>query len=686
MRLHLDFETRSECDLKRSGLYKYMAHPSTRALMLGWALDDNTIELWTPQSGALPSELKEALEDPEVTKHAYNAPFERLGTRHLLGVEVPIEQWRCTMVESYYLGFAGSLNQVLEAVGLEKKDARGGRLINLFSSPAPKNHKVEWYDHTNRPEEWEEFCGYCKQDVRVERLLWHWLQKFPKMLDWDYRQYALDQKINERGCPVDVALAESALDLWYRETKLLRDDLVLVTGLNKPTRGPFLEWLTQQGVNANGTTKDELEALRKTELPPEVIEALDLWGQKEAKAPTKYAAIVHAAGEGDRARGMFQYKGASRTDRVGGRLIQLQNLKRPVAKSLDEIPPIIDAIMTGDPLNLRGRYPGVSVSEMLGGAVRHAVSAKPGHRLVVADLSSIESVVLGWLTNCKLVNSTFQEGKDSYKVFASAFFGVEYDNVDKGMRTFSKPPVLGCGYMLGWRGLIAYAEGYGVDLNESDSKRAVTTFRSMYPEIPEFWRWINEALASVTNTWVAVSGYRLEISRDDEFLRIKLPSGRFLSYHKPEIQEVVAPWNEITLTSKAGTATLQEFYDLGWTDEALVKAGYIEPLKMVDNFTYMGTHMRTTKWCRISSHAGGTTENIVQSIASDILWRAISLVEKYKLPVVLHVHDEIGVEVPDWLSTMALKQLIDCLTTKPVWAKDLWLGAEGYITKRFTKV
>ena len=131
-RLHLDYETASEADLKKTGAYKYAEHPSTRVLMLGWAVGDEQIELWQPHLTPMPPRLRAFLLDPNTRKHAYNAAFERLITKHCLGIDIPPEQWCCTMVESFYLGFAGKLTQVLTAIGLEDKDKKGYSLINTF--------------------------------------------------------------------------------------------------------------------------------------------------------------------------------------------------------------------------------------------------------------------------------------------------------------------------------------------------------------------------------------------------------------------------------------------------------------------------------------------------------------------------------------------------------------------------
>lgn len=655
-RLHLDYETASELNIKTCGAYKYAEHHTTRPLMLGWAFDDEPVQLWEPHIDPIPNDVRDGLRDPGVTKHAYNAAFERLITRNCLKIEVPPEQWRCTMVESYYLGFAGKMDQVLKAIGLETKDDRGNRLINMFSTPAPKNHKATWYNWENKPMEWAEFCQYCKQDVHVERRLWHWLQQFPTILDWDYRQWFTDQRINDRGVPMDVDMASSAISIWDQEKLNLTDLMKDMTGLSKVTREPFMGWIEQNtGVKLESTRKDYIESLlHKGELPPEAEPYIRLWAQKEGKATSKYNAVVNGTCDDGRARGMFQYKGASRTDRVGGRLIQLQNLKRPLyGDSPEKIDNVVNAIKCNDPKLLSILYP-ESVSEILGGSIRHVIHASQGHTFAVCDLTSIESVILGWVAMCPAIDDTFRQGKDSYRMFASKYYRIPYDEVTKAQRSFSKPPVLGCGFMLGWKGLIAYAEGYGVDMTQDQAKTAVDTFREMYPEIPKFWQWVSEAVKYTAQTGVSCDGYRLRIERDNDFLRIWLPSGRALSYFKPEVRRQEAPWS---------------------TAE---KPAYI------DNFTYMGMNDKN-QWVRISAHAGGLTENIVQSLAGDILWNGIMNSTSAGLSVVLHVHDEIAVEVEDAQAEQTLATLQQCMVDRPHWCRDMWLGADGFLTKRYTK-
>lgn len=686
-RLHLDYETASEVNLRTAGAYKYAADPSTRILMLGWAVDDGPVELWEPHIDPTPpQQLVNLMKNPAVKKHAYNAAFERLITRHCMGIEVPYPEWRCTMVQAFYLGFAGKLDQVLKAIGLEPKDARGGRLINLFCSPAPKNHREVWYDHTNRPAEWSDFRGYCLQDVNVERELHKWMSQFPAINQWDWDQWCLDQKINDRGVPMDMEMARCAINIWESEKASLTEDLIDLTGLPKVTRDPFKNWLSQaMGADIESTRKDLLEGLvRKEDTPPHVVDALTLWMQKEGKATSKYTAVLNGTGDGDRARGMFQYKGASRTDRVGGRLIQLQNLKRPIeGGSPLAIENVVSAIKTKNPGMLHMMYRH-SVSDILGGSIRHVISAPEGKMFAVCDLTSIESVILGWVSMCPSIDSTFREGKDSYRMFASKYYSIPYDEVTKAQRSFSKPPVLGCGFMLGWKGLIAYSEGYGVEMSEEQAKTAVNTFRDMYPEIPAFWDWIYKAVKYVTLTGTSLTGYRMTIERDADMLRIWLPSGRALSYYKPEVQNRIAPWAEVGLTEKAGTSTLSMLRASGMSDTQLIDAGYVTASKVIDNFTYMGMNDKN-QWVRISAHAGGITENIVQSLAGDVLWSGLTNADNAGLDVILHVHDEIAVEVDTVHGPEALATLEQCMTKLPHWCPDMWLGADGFLTRRYTK-
>ena len=174
--LHLDYETYSEVDIRKTTTSVYTAAPSTEILMLGWAYNDNAPQLWEPRLGGPPPDLVQGLHNPSVDCAAFNAPFEEGITRHKMGIDIHRDRWQDTQIKALAQGFPAKLDDVLKAIGLERKDAEGSKLISLFCSPAPKNHKASRYDWNNRPAEWARFGGYCLQDVIVERNLDHWLE------------------------------------------------------------------------------------------------------------------------------------------------------------------------------------------------------------------------------------------------------------------------------------------------------------------------------------------------------------------------------------------------------------------------------------------------------------------------------------------------------------------------------
>lgn len=60
MKIFLDFETFSECDLKKEGAYKYAKHPSTELLCLAYSIDGGQVQLWVPGEDD-PTDLFEAI-------------------------------------------------------------------------------------------------------------------------------------------------------------------------------------------------------------------------------------------------------------------------------------------------------------------------------------------------------------------------------------------------------------------------------------------------------------------------------------------------------------------------------------------------------------------------------------------------------------------------------------------------
>ena len=242
--LHGDFETRSEVELRGDesvGLYNYAIHPTTRALMFAWAINDGPISLWEILQGQpIPKELKEALEDPAVMLAAWNSPFERHIFKYVLKRAIPISRWAVDpQASARYLSLPDDLETAGFALGLPKelqKDEKGEQLIKVFSKltiprkvRAKKGVVLEqpasyFRDFNSDPLLWDDFGQYCIQDVAAEREIARRLAAFKvyPLPEREQKIWKLDQKINDFGMPTDREFREEGFFNWYDGVRLRR--------------------------------------------------------------------------------------------------------------------------------------------------------------------------------------------------------------------------------------------------------------------------------------------------------------------------------------------------------------------------------------------------------------------------------------------------------------------------------
>ena len=656
-RLHIDYETASKSDIKKVGSYNYVRHPSTRALMLGWEIGPYG-GLWDiHHDQPMPKVLREATEDPSVERWAFNAAFEAGVDRHVMRLDIPIERYRCSMVLGYSMGLGGSIDyppgtttnsKVKVARGLAGfllemgapqefwKDTSGSDLITLFS--------VKGADPDAHADRWEKFCEYCIQDVGAERWLTEALLQYAPMREVDWQDWAIDQKINNRGVPIDLRLVDMALSVADQEKERLREVLAEATKLKNPNSNPqMLGYLQKQGVEiANLRAETVQQAI--VDYPAEAP-VMRMYQQLNKRSVSKWEAYKACAPDG-RMRGAHQFRGASRTGRDAHRLVQLGNLPR----GGDDGPLVAEMLLQWGWSGL-GWSKQKSVMDGLSRTLRSAATASDGHTLAVSDLASIESRVVGWLSSDEEMQSIFASGKDTYKVFATWYYNIPYEAVTKAQRGFCKPPVLACAYMLSGQGLVAYAKTNGVTLELHEAERMVAVFRARFFRVREMWEWLDNAAKHVIRTREALTGYRVTLRMEGDFLTVQLPSGRKLYYRHPKVEMLPAPWDRS---------------------------------RKIENVTYMGHNQHTkNKWLRISTHPGKWVEQITQATAADIFWHGIRAYGHEG--VVLRVHDELVVEVPEYTAQEELESLEECMALVPSWGEGLYLGAEGFLTKRYRK-
>ena len=667
-KLSLDLETASDVDLLKFGLDNYSRNG--RILMCAYAYDDAPVKLWESHKGRMPADLREGLRDPTILKHAFNAQFERVMLSRCLGIDVPIEQWRDTMVQALYLSLPGKLSEAGPIVGIDEdkqKLSDGRRLIRKFCMPRKptKDKPWTWANWETDPEDWDLFGRYCMNDVEAERAIAKKLAAFP-VPDSEWELWFFDQRVNDRGMPVDVRLVDNAIKMVEFEKKRLVHQLKRMTGLRNPmSTTQFQEWASERGYPFGNIRKASVQrALNDYDLSPELRKALDVRSWANKKSVEKYHAIKNMTGPDNRLRYQFQFYGAQRTGRWAGRGVQLQNLARPlknVEKKLDEATEMIRA----------GDYDGIGLKfgnpmGVLSSCIRSAFRAPEGRKFVVADLNAIENRVLGWMTNCDKMLEVFRKGLCPYLSFGVYLFNQSYESLEheykvlgnSQKRTDSKPGVLGGGYGLSGgdyakdkngdlikTGLWGYGEALGVKLTKEQAHKAVAVFRQTYTEVVRAWYEMETAAMETIRTRRPHRAGLVEFDIKAPCLRMRLPSGRYLHYIRPKIE---------TKTFKGRDGPYER-----------------------QVITYEGVDQKTKKWGRVGTHGAKLIENEDQAISRDVLATGLLRAERAGFDVVGHVHDEgiTEIDVDDFLGVADLEK---CLSDEVSSAPGLPLAAAGY--------
>jgi DNA polymerase len=686
--LSLDLESRSELFFGRGpknvGLDRYSKHGSTQILMLGYAFDDEPVQMWDCTEKPFPRELKDALRDPGVEKHAFNAQFERVMFRERWGLDIPYEQWRCTLALSYMLSFIGGLDEVGECVGLPdhlKKDKRGEKLIAQFSSPqrVTKANPYKWRDGMTDPHDWQAFKSYCMRDVEAERAIWNRLAKYP-IEGW--RAYWLDQKMNDRGLPVDRRFLEAASTMAARRKEELTDEMKRVTGLANPNSSPqFTGWLRERGYPFNDIGKDTVKKVLTEDaedrrqgaagLPGEVVTALKLRQQVARTSVKKFDAVLHRLPEGDdTVRYAFQFAGASRTNRWASRGgVQLHNMPRTPGflEDVGVLEHVTSLIRDGDYDGLREFCEwcvgSVDILDALVGCVRSMIRAPDGYEFVVSDLSSIETVGIGVLSGCERILNVFREGKDAYKDYGTVLFHKTYDEVTKKERSQCKPPVLACGFGIAggeledgrWTGLMAYAEGMGIPMTRDQAHAAVDAYHVAYPEVRPFSWALKDAMARCIETGVPQKAGLLTFKLMKPFMLMVLPSGRPIYYHLPRVHY------EQRISRRTGneyTATV---------------------------VTVMGKSEAGNKWVRRAISPGLGVENADQAMCRDVLVEGKLAADDEGFDIRGSVHDEIITLRKIGDERYSPDRLGACMTRPLPWLPDAPLGYGAFSSVPYRK-
>jgi DNA polymerase len=496
----VDFETRSDVDLKKHGSARYFASPHWRALIMCYSIDGGPVKEWTYRDVYCPADLAEHIRnggyirghsvsfemqalDQLARRQNWPPPRGRMASPWLAPA---IDRYRCTAVEAAAMALPRSLEGVGAALNLPiQKDKEGDRLIKFFSIPQRRLKRHAdlppgpiWNEPEDHPEEFAKFVAYCRRDVEAEAEV---AKRLVPLSAAEQEMYVLDQVINSRGLRVDLQSVHAAIAMAEKARATLEDELLTitggyVTGINKGAE--ICRWLETQGVSTAGVAKDVVaELLELEDLPPKARRVLEIRQQGAKSSTAKLQAFIDRASTDGRVRHAFVMNAAS-TGRWSSRGVQLHNTPRPRKVFSDahedghlNFASLFEIIRTADPAVVSFMY-GPQLGQplpLLSDALKGFIWAAPGHDLLAADYSGIEDAVGMWDAGETWALDAMREiiadpsKPDMYRLTAEGIYGEPIGKKD-GRRQVGKVARLALGYEGGVSALWSMGRVYNLKL------------------------------------------------------------------------------------------------------------------------------------------------------------------------------------------------------------------------------
>jgi DNA polymerase len=660
--LAIDIETYSSVDIQEAGVYAYCEAPDFEILLIAYRIDKEEVQLIDVYEfinervaglhdfrfvEAYP-DFWEALIDPEVIKTAFNANFERTAQTKYFKEPMPPEQWRCTAVYAATLGLPRSLGDVGTALGLaedKQKSSTGKALITYFCKPC-KPTKKNGGRTRNYPEhdieKWKLFKEYCMQDVVAEQAILDRLKPYP-IIQEEQELWNFDQRMNDRGVGLDLDFVEGIIRYDEQYQAEISKEATEITGLENPNSPAQLKkWFSERGMVIDSLNKEAVAELIKTTEDETARRVLEIRRAMSKTSTAKYVAMEKAICNDGRLRGVLLFYGANRTGRWAGRIVQVHNLPQNKIPDIDLARELV-AEKDFETLELMfGETPFV-FSQL----VRTAFVASKDCRFVVSDFSAIEARVISWLAGEEWRLEVFRTHGKIYEASASQMFHVPLDQIGKGSKLRQKGKV--AELALGYQGSVGALMAMGaldMGLTEDELPMLVNSWRDANSKIVKFWYITeNAAKTAIKERRTVKIQHGLEFSYINRILFIKLPGGRKLAYYDARLEP--------------------------------------NP-KGKEMITYAGVNQETKVWGRLETYGGKLVENIVQACARDCLAVAMMRVDRVGYNIVMHIHDEMVVDVPN-VDTEAAKTITELMGQDISWAPGLPLRGDTYETPFYKK-
>lgn len=531
---------------------------------------------------------------------------------HNMAFDGAILAWHFGIRPKYYLDtlsmarpitghtVGGSLAKLAQKFALGEK---GTEVVNALG-------KTSW-DFS--PEELAAYGEYCKNDVQICWNLYHILKQWnpPKEMfiqDLMLRMFidpVLELSEVELNTHLDNVQTKKARLMERIDQSIGRDalmsnpkfaEVLIKLGVEPPMK---VSLRTEKETFAFGKTDPEFKALLEHPDPRVQAVVSARFGIKSTLEETRTESFLGIAKRG-KLPILLNYWGAHTGRASGGDKMNLQNLPR-------------------------------------GGALRRAIKAPKGHKIVACDSSQIEARVVAMLANERKLLWAFSQGEDIYSQFASDVYGRTITKENKVERFVGKTCILGLGYGMGHekfrQTLKLGMGGMALDISEDEAKRIVRLYRDKFDRIAELWKHADKCLASMSRGYT--DSFRALLCDADG---VFLPNKTMIRY-----------------------ANLR---------------------READQYVYDG------RYGPVKIYGGKFVENVTQALAKIVVFDQMARIEQLLRPmdtpeqrhrVVLTVHDEVVCVVPEDKAEWALGMMEEQMKRSPSWAKDLPISCEGGI-------
>lgn len=514
----LDFETYSDVNLIKHGLDRYINGKDFTPLIASFGNEHGTQSfdfILDARNGVFEAFREAYFSWPRgfswKALSAHNVGFERAVLKTLGFTDEEIRPLLDSAVVSRCQGASSHLEAAApQLTHLDKLDT-GKALIMKFSVPNEwNNFSVPTADliRATAMDDWKEFIHYCEVDAQASAEITSRYgvehNYLSTQVEHTYEWYTYI--MNRNGWHVDMdSVREMQLRYEQNVEEAVRDfrrrvDDVPDTFFNSTPQ--MKEWMAKRGVKMNSFDSDHVERyLNKITDKLATVEGTHprygdwvaahqmlrtkeiLGGSSLKKLPT----IIDLTGEDGRLRNQYVHAGAGQTYRTSGKGVQMQNLKRLPSSPMD-MDDLKDQSLDID-------------NETMGENLRQVFTASHKDGLIfVGDFSSVESRGLAWLAGEQWKIDAYRQGKDIYKVLASKFSGIPYDQITKELRNEGKYSELSCGYQAGPKAVkdFMYRLGFEIPLDgPGGATERVENWRDANPNIENLWATIDDLLKRV---------------------------------------------------------------------------------------------------------------------------------------------------------------------------------------------